>query len=62
VLQSAIVRVQGPDSALPAALGWDLKGKVSPVLCAARSRPAALKSNIRWSSRAWVGWSMPMDL
>jgi uncharacterized membrane protein len=35
VLQSAIVSVQGPDSVLPAALGRDLKGKISPVLYAA---------------------------
>jgi uncharacterized membrane protein len=32
ILQSAIVRVQGPDSVLPSALGRDLKGKISPVL------------------------------
>jgi uncharacterized membrane protein len=34
VLQSTIVRVQGPDSVLPAALGRDLKGKISPVVYA----------------------------
>ena len=32
LLQKAIVAVDGPDSALSAALGRDLKGKVSPVL------------------------------
>jgi len=34
VLQSAIVRAQGPDSVLPAAFGRDLKGKISPVFYA----------------------------
>jgi uncharacterized membrane protein len=34
VLQSTIVKVQGPDSVLPAALGRDLKGKISPVVYA----------------------------
>jgi uncharacterized membrane protein len=34
VLQSAIVAEQGPDSALVAALGRDLKGKLSPVVYA----------------------------
>jgi uncharacterized membrane protein len=32
VLQSAIIADEGPDSRLRAALGRDLKGKVSPVL------------------------------
>jgi uncharacterized membrane protein len=32
VMQSAIIRAQGPDSALARALGVDLKGKISPVL------------------------------
>jgi uncharacterized membrane protein len=35
ILQTVIVREQGPDSALRDALGSDLKGKASPVLCAA---------------------------
>jgi uncharacterized membrane protein len=34
ILQRAICAVDGPDSALVAALGTDLKGKVSPVLYA----------------------------
>jgi uncharacterized membrane protein len=34
LLQSTIVKVQGPDSVLPAALGRDLKGKISPVVYA----------------------------
>jgi uncharacterized membrane protein len=34
-LQTAIIRKQGSDSALAAALGRDLKGKVSPVIYAA---------------------------
>ena len=34
VLQSAIVRAQGPDSLLARAVGGDLKGKISPVLYA----------------------------
>src|SRR4051794_35797020 len=32
VLQSVIVAEQGPDSALRAALGSDLKGKLSPII------------------------------
>ena len=32
VMQQAIFRLQGPDSPLRAALGRDLKGKLSPVL------------------------------
>ena len=32
VMQSVIVRAQGPDSALHQALGRDIKGKVSPAL------------------------------
>jgi uncharacterized membrane protein len=31
-LQTAIIRTQGPESALAAAIGPDLKGKVSPLL------------------------------
>ena len=34
LLQNAILAVDGPDSALSAALGRDLKGKISPVLYA----------------------------
>ena len=34
-LQRAIVALQGPDSRLAAAIGRDLKGKISPVLCTA---------------------------
>ena len=33
ILQSAIVGEQGPDSKIAGALGNDLKGKISPVLC-----------------------------
>ena len=33
VMQAAIVRRQGPDSALKAVLGKDIKGKLSPTLC-----------------------------
>ena len=33
VMQTAIVRRQGPDSALKAVLGKDIKGKLSPTLC-----------------------------
>ena len=32
ILQRAIIAAQGPDSALAAAVGRDLKGKISPVL------------------------------
>ncbi len=35
ILQSVIVRSEGPDSRLAAALGGDLKGKISPVVYAA---------------------------
>jgi TMEM175 potassium channel family protein len=35
LLQSAIVAAEGPDSKLAAALGRDLKGKISPVVYAA---------------------------
>jgi uncharacterized membrane protein len=45
ILQSAIVSVQGPDSVLPAALGRDLKGKISPVLYATAIPSAFLN---RW--------------
>lgn len=34
ILQRLILRVEGPDSILATALGRDLKGKLSPVLCA----------------------------
>ena len=45
ILQRAICAVDGPDSALMAALGRDLKGKMSPVLYAA-AIPGAFVS--RW--------------
>jgi uncharacterized membrane protein len=32
ILQTAIISDQGPDSRLAAALGGDLKGKLSPIL------------------------------
>lgn len=35
VLQTVIVRAQGPDSTISAALGNDVKGKISPILYAA---------------------------
>ena len=35
ILQSVIVRSEGPDSRLAAALGGDLKGKISPIVYAA---------------------------
>ena len=35
ILQSVIVRTEGPDSALAGAIGRDVKGKISPVLYAA---------------------------
>ena len=35
VLQTRIVRADGPDSVLARAIGWDWKGKVSPLLYAA---------------------------
>jgi uncharacterized membrane protein len=34
ILQQQIVRTEGPQSVLAAALGRDIKGKLSPVLCA----------------------------
>ncbi len=34
ILQHAIIRRQGPEGALAKALGWDIKGKISPVLYA----------------------------
>ncbi len=35
ILQNAIIRAQGEDSTLKAAIGGDWKGKVSPVMYAA---------------------------
>ena len=35
VLQNAIIAEQGPDSRLAAAIGRDVKGKISHLLCAA---------------------------
>jgi TMEM175 potassium channel family protein len=35
ILQTSIIRVNGPDSTLARAVGRDLKGKISPVLYAA---------------------------
>ena len=35
ILQSVIIRAEGPDSALATAVGRDIKGKISPVLYAA---------------------------
>jgi len=35
VLQSCIVRANGDDKALADALGYDIKGKISPLFCAA---------------------------
>jgi uncharacterized membrane protein len=32
ILQTALIRAEGPDSALAAAVGPDLKGKLSPIL------------------------------
>ncbi len=34
ILQHAIIRGQGPKGALANALGWDVKGKISPALYA----------------------------
>ncbi len=34
-LQHATIRRQGPEGALAKALGWDVKGKISPALYAA---------------------------
>jgi uncharacterized membrane protein len=34
ILQRQILRSEGPESILGAALGRDLKGKISPLLCA----------------------------
>ena len=47
LLQRTIVALDGPDSALAAALGRDLKGKISPVLYAV-AVPAAFVN--RWIS------------
>ena len=47
VLQTTIVRLDGPDSPLGAAIGRDLKGKISPFLYAA-AIPAAFVN--RWIS------------
>jgi uncharacterized membrane protein len=47
VLQTTIVRHDGPDSPLAAAIGRDLKGKLSPVLYAT-ALPAVLLN--RWIS------------
>jgi uncharacterized membrane protein len=47
LLQKMIVALDGPDSALAAALGRDLKGKISPVLYAV-AIPAAFVN--RWIS------------
>jgi uncharacterized membrane protein len=49
ILQSAILRLDGPDSPLAAALGRDMKGKISPALYAA-ALPAAFLN--RWISVA----------
>lgn len=48
-LQTAIIRRQGPESALAAAVGRDLKGKISPVLYAAGIGLAFVN---RWASVA----------
>ena len=45
ILQTTIVAAQGPDSTLSAALGKDMKGKISPVLYAV-AIPSAFLS--RW--------------
>ena len=47
VLQRLIIRIQGPQSVLAAAIGHDVKGKVSPVLYVAG---VALAYPARWIS------------
>jgi uncharacterized membrane protein len=47
ILQSLIIRVQGPDSALKKAVGRDTKGKLSPVLYLAGVGCALLGSEDR---------------
>jgi len=49
ILQTTIIRSQGPGSRLAAAVGGDVKGKVSPVLYAI-SIPAAF-----WEPRVSMG-------
>jgi uncharacterized membrane protein len=49
VLQTAIVRLQGPESRLRAAIGNDIKGKISP-LCYVAAIPLAFVN--RWGSIA----------
>ena len=43
ILEQVIIRAQGPDSVLKRAVGRDLKGKVSVLLCA-----AAIVAAFRW--------------
>jgi uncharacterized membrane protein len=48
VLQSRLVRLQGPDSLLARAIGMDLKGKISPLLYMIGIATA-------WFSLPWLG-------
>jgi uncharacterized membrane protein len=52
VMQTTIIRQQGPDSPLKRALGSDLKGKLTPLLYIAGIAAAF------WNSRT-AGWSRP---
>jgi len=51
ILQTVIIRAQGPHSALKRAMGSDTKGKISPVLYLAGIGCALLGSD---SAKAWI--------
>ena len=61
VLQSSIIREQGPDSKLAAAVGRDLKGKASPVLYIAGIASAFVLNWIAIGFYAFVAmmWLVP---
>lgn len=61
ILQTSIVAEQGPDSKLAAALGSDLKGKISPVLYAAAILFAFVSSWIAMGLYVFVAlmWLVP---
>ena len=61
ILQQQILRSEGPDSVLALALGRDLKGKLSPLLCAMAIGGAFVHPGIAYSLYLLVAlmWLIP---
>lgn len=60
-MQATIIRAQGPDSRLARALGWDIKGRISPALYLAGAAAAFFHTVISDAMYALVAamWLVP---